>query len=84
MNLLKRDKGNRVNCVDLIKQGIAVPLNFLRDYTVPMGEVSAWNRNRAAIVPIFMPLAFFVLMGFVDRENVKVVDESTNIEYTIT
>ena len=48
MNLLKRDKGKRLKCMDLISHGIAIPLNFMRDYTVPMGELSAWNRNRAA------------------------------------
>ena len=46
---------------------IAVPLNIIRDYTVPMGEIDAWDRNRAAIVLITMPAAFFVLMGFEDN-----------------
>ena len=31
-----------------------------------MGEVEAWDRNRAAITPITMPLMFFILMGFID------------------
>ena len=74
MNLFKRDKSKKVKCLDLISHGIAVPLNFMRDYTVPMGELSAWNRNRAAIVPIFMPLAFFLLMGFINREKYTVTD----------
>ena len=68
--MAKRDKGHGIKCIALIKKGIALPLNFMRDYTVPMGELSAWDRNRAAIVPAFMPLAFFVLMGFVERQKV--------------
>ena len=52
----------------------------MRDYTVPMGELSAWDRNRAAIVPAFMPLAFFVLMGFVEREKT----ESGEVEWNLT
>lgn len=68
--MAKRDNKLGIKWLDLIKKCIALPLNFMRDYTVPMGELSAWDRNRAAIVPTFMPLAFFVLMGFVEREKV--------------
>jgi len=53
----------------------------MRDYTIPMGELAAWDRNRAAIVPMFMPLAFFVLMGFLDREKVK---DSDTFEWDLT
>lgn len=31
-----------------------------------MGELDAWDRNRAAIVTITMPAAFVVLMGFIN------------------
>lgn len=48
---------------------IAIPLNFMRNYTVPMGDIAEWDRTRAAIVPIFMPLAFFVLMGFIGKDD---------------
>lgn len=42
---------------------IVVPLLFIRDYTCPMAEKEAWNRNRASIVPLTMPITFFYLTG---------------------
>ena len=40
-----------------------MPLNFVRDYTVPMAEKVEWDRTRAAILPFFIPWAFFFLQG---------------------
>jgi len=68
--LAKRDGAGiqkKLKCLDIIQNFITIPLNFMRDYTVPMGDINDWNRNRAAIVPITMPIAFFILMGFVTR-----------------
>ena len=42
---------------------IDVPLNILRDYTVPPTSEEDWNRNRAAISCITMPIALFWLNG---------------------
>lgn len=52
---------------------VAAPLNFLRDYTVPMGEAEAWDRNRACITLITMPLAFFTLMGMIDGDSITLL-----------
>jgi hypothetical protein len=52
---------------------VAAPLNFLRDYTVPMGELDAWDRTRASITLVTMPLAFFVLMGWIGGDNLTLL-----------
>lgn len=43
---------------------VEVPLNFLRDYTVPITDKDEWDRNRAAIVVLFTPFALFYFLGF--------------------
>lgn len=45
---------------------VSVPLCFLRDYSCPMAEKEAWNRNRAALLPVTMPFSFFLLTGKFD------------------
>jgi hypothetical protein len=35
-----------VNTIMLI---VTIPLTFLRDYTIPVGELAAWSRKRTAI-----------------------------------
>lgn len=45
---------------------ISVPLTFIRDLTTPMGEEEAWNRNRAAFVPMSIVLAFLYLCGYLN------------------
>jgi hypothetical protein len=42
---------------------ISVPLTFIRDYSVPMGEMEAWDRRRASIVPVTTVISFFYLAG---------------------
>ena len=42
---------------------VEIPLNFLRDYTCPIGDYEAWNRTRAAVVPVFIVLGFLYLNG---------------------
>jgi solute carrier family 24 (sodium/potassium/calcium exchanger), member 6 len=42
---------------------VEIPLNFLRDFTIPMGDKAEWDRNRAAIVPFFVPWAALFLNG---------------------
>ena len=57
---------------------ISVPLTFIRDLSIPMGEMQAWNRYRAAIIPITIVICFFWLNGdlqtnektpLIDNEN---------------
>jgi len=57
----KRTEGNSVigKCWKIVE----VPLNFLRDYSVPMADKSEWDRNRAAIIPLTFPWAFAFLNG---------------------
>ena len=42
---------------------VEVPLNFLRDYSVPMGEEDAWNRTRASILPATLVMSVLYLNG---------------------
>ena len=42
---------------------IAIPLNFLRNYTIPIVGEDAYDRGRAAITPITSPLASMYLLG---------------------
>ena len=40
-----------------------VPLDFLRDYTIPIGDEASWNKERASIAPITFVFAFKYLNG---------------------
>lgn len=66
-NLLKRTKQD--GCLGTFSKFVSVPLNFLRDYTIPMAEQENWDRNRAAIVPLFIVLAAFYLSGLIDPDD---------------
>ena len=48
---------------DNLMKVIEIPLNFLRDYTIPIADDEAWNRNRASVLPCFIVLAFLYLNG---------------------
>jgi len=52
----------------------AIPLGFLRNYTIPMAEEDAWDRKRAAITPITAPLAFMYLFGMLSDWEPKEVN----------
>ena len=41
----------------------SVPLYFIRDYTIPIGDELSWNRVRAAIAPVTFVFAFNYLNG---------------------
>ena len=53
----------------------AIPLGFLRNYTIPMAEEDAWDRTRAAITPITAPLAFMYLFGLLSDWESEEVDK---------
>lgn len=62
---------------------VEVPLNFFRDYTVPMAETAEWDRKRACILPFCVPWAFCFLQGWltfgddsVDSDSEASSDES--------
>ena len=41
----------------------------MRDYSVPMGEMEAWDRRRAAIVPMTLVISFFYLNGDLQADD---------------
>ena len=49
----------------------AIPLNFVRNYTIPMAEEDAWDRTRAAVTPITSPLAFMYLFGLLSDWDIE-------------
>ena len=53
---------------------ISVPLTIIRDYTVPIGEEDAWDRQRASILPIFIVMAFLWLNG--DFKDIETDDKA--------
>ena len=53
---------------------ISVPIILVRDYTVPIGEEEAWDRNRASVLPMTIVFAFFWLNG-----NMKTDKDSTDM-----
>jgi len=55
----KRTEGKHVigHCWKIVE----VPLNLLRDYSVPMADKCEWDRNRAAILPLTATWAFAFL-----------------------
>ena len=48
---------------------IEIPLTFLRDYTTPMADPADWDRNRAAILPLTLPISFFYLQKFLTPDD---------------
>lgn len=42
---------------------VEIPLEFVRNYTVPMAEFGDWNRNRASVLPVSFLWGFFFLWG---------------------
>ena len=77
--VFKRTKDERGLC-DRLMLVISVPLGFLRDFSTPMGEEDAWNRNRAAIIPITLVISFFYLNG--DLDDVGKLDGSDDPDAT--
>jgi hypothetical protein len=58
---------------------VEVPLNFLRDYTVPMADKYEWDRNRAAIIPLTLPWAFFFLQGWLTTGDDAIPSDEESI-----
>ena len=49
--------------VDSVSSLVTVPLNFIRDYSIPMSEDQTWNKTRAAIIPLTLPTAMAIITG---------------------
>jgi len=62
-------KSQEEGCWNTLMKLIEVPLTFIRDYTCPMAEHAAWDRNRAAVVPTTVVLAFFYLDGNLNGDD---------------
>lgn len=52
---------------------ISVPLTFIRDYTTPIGELAAWNRTRAAVIPVTIVFSFLWLNGSMQDDSQSVL-----------
>ena len=51
---------------------VSVPLTFIRDYTCPMAEQASWDRTRASVLPVTLPISTMWLCGyFQDDDQVK-------------
>ena len=46
-----------------------IPLNFLRDYTIPMAEFEEWDRTRATVLPLTVPISFCFLFSLLEGET---------------
>lgn len=49
--------------INTIMLFISIPLTFVRDYSIPIGEYEVWDRTRAAFIPVTQVAAFFYLNG---------------------
>lgn len=56
-------------CLNSLMKLISVPLNILRDYTIPCGEEDGWDRNREAVVSMTIVFAFLWLNGSMQPED---------------
>lgn len=50
---------------------ITFPLDFIRNWTVPMADTADWNRTRAAILPVLIPWGFCMLWGFIRDKDTE-------------
>ena len=73
--LLKRTSENGLQ--DNVTQIVAIPLNFIRDYTIPTSDMETWNRNRNSIIPItLIPSFMFLFEMYKDDPDAKEGHES--------
>lgn len=55
--------------LDLCWKIVEIPFNFVRDYSIPMAEFEEWDRNRASILPLTVPISFAFLYAFLTDEE---------------
>ena len=68
MRALFRTAKNETIWDNLMKL-VSVPLNLLRDYTIPCGEEEGWDRNREAVVSMTIIFAFLWLNGNMQNDD---------------
>lgn len=63
-NIFKRTEGEEMSpfAACLLKI-VEVPLNFVRDYTIPMSDFAEWDRTRAAVLPLTIPAGVCTLQA---------------------
>lgn len=62
---------------------ISVPLTFIRDYSCPMGEMEAWDRRRASIVPVTIVISFFYLNGNLQANPGESIFEKPDMQISL-
>ena len=75
MKMMFKQTQDDNSCFDSLFKVVEIPLNFLRNYSVPMAEEGEWNRLRAAILPLTMPFAFVYLQKIVEPDTTDSVNE---------
>ena len=58
---VKRTNTVRSSILEKAASFITIPLEFLRNYTIPMADFADWDRNRASILPLCIPTGFCLL-----------------------
>ena len=48
---------------------IEVPLTFLRNYTCPMADHECWDKKRAAVIPMTVPITSLWLYGLMQDDD---------------
>lgn len=64
-------QGSGDSKLDLCWKVVEVPLNFLRDYSIPMAEFEEWDRNRASLLPLTVPISFAFLYEYLNDEDTR-------------
>ena len=69
-NQFKRvsDDDGPESCFSKVCKIWEIPLNFFRDYTIPMAEEGDWDRTRASILPLTVPISFCFLFSLLEGE----------------
>lgn len=70
-NIFKRTSGE--GCFNTCWLVVDIPLNFLRNYSVPPADHADWDRNRMSILPLTIPISFFYLKGYLAEDDIKMV-----------
>lgn len=61
-NIFKRTEDTKsANCFTFLSKIVEIPLTFIRDYSIPMGDFAEWDRTRGAILPLTLPAAVCTL-----------------------
>lgn len=48
---------------------VEVPFNFFRDFSIPMAEYDDWDRFRASVLPLSVPISFMFLWKLLTEDE---------------